>query len=448
MSGLNKTIALLEHLGGGNLGDDATVEAVMQNIKRRWPDSVVYGLSMNPADTELRHGITSYPIRRQTWTLGAARVTQEADDKTSRKIKRAIQRYPLIFKVTRFFHTLAVAAPRSFIQELIFLGRSFRVVSSFGILVVSGGGQLLDHWGGPWNYPYTIFKWLLLARLARVKCIVLNVGAGPIRHPLSKRLISASLALADYVSFRDDKSRSLLQDIGFKGKSYVFPDCVYGLEIKPPYATGARSRPNTVVGIAPMAYGDQHIYPEHETRVYDNLISGLGGFGLELLKSRHSLALFCSDIGVDPPALDDLEAAVRRHGHFDLSSIQRPILRSGRDLITAIGSMDYVVTCRFHGVVFSHLLNVPVLAISHHPKMTSLMADLGLSEYCIDIHDIDTSLLIAKFHSLVTDAPGIRRRMAAKAATYREALTRQLDDLFPYQLMPSVSAPRTSVAVC
>ncbi len=448
MSGASQRIGLLEHLGGGNLGDDATVEAVMQNIKRRWPDSVLYGLSMNPDDTATRHGITSYPIRKQTWTLGAARMPFETGDKAHQRIKRFVRRYALIFRVMRAFRTVAITAPRSFIQELIFLHKSFRVVRSLDILVISGGGQLLDHWGGPWNYPYTIFKWIVLAHLARVKCIVLNVGAGPITHPLSKKLISGSLALADYVSFRDDKSRALAQDIGFKGPSHVFPDCVYGLDVKAPYATAARSQPNTMVGIAPMAYGDRTVYPEHETRVYENLISSLGTFGSQLLKGQYSLSLFCSDIGVDPPALDDLEAAVRSHGCLDISSIQKPTLRSGKDLIAAIASMHFVVTCRFHGVVFSHLLNVPVLAISHHAKMTSLMTDLGLSEYCIDIHDVDPALLTAKFSSLAANAPYIRRRMAMKAAAYREALTRQFDGLFPCAMIPSVSAVRTSIAAC
>src|SRR5215510_11466106 len=59
-------IGLLDHLGGGNLGDDATLDAVMQNIKSRWPQAEIFGFSMNPSDTESRHGIRSYPIRVET----------------------------------------------------------------------------------------------------------------------------------------------------------------------------------------------------------------------------------------------------------------------------------------------------------------------------------------------------------------------------------------------
>ena len=47
-------IGLLDHLGHGNLGDDATLVAVTQQIKNRWPMSEIIGLSLNPDDTESR----------------------------------------------------------------------------------------------------------------------------------------------------------------------------------------------------------------------------------------------------------------------------------------------------------------------------------------------------------------------------------------------------------
>ena len=64
MDRVTKRIGLLDHAGGGNLGDDATQTAVIQNIKTRWPHAQIAAFSMNPADTEKRHGIPSYAIER------------------------------------------------------------------------------------------------------------------------------------------------------------------------------------------------------------------------------------------------------------------------------------------------------------------------------------------------------------------------------------------------
>jgi polysaccharide pyruvyl transferase WcaK-like protein len=93
--------------------------------------------------------------------------------------------------------------------------------------------------------------------------------------------------------------------------------------------------------------------------------------------------------------------------------------------------MDYVVTCRFYGVVFAHMLNVPVLALSHHPKVRTLMNDLGLSKYCIDIRECDLNQLKEAFTSLVSDRDEIKTRMAEKLDDYRREISIQFDELFP-----------------
>jgi polysaccharide pyruvyl transferase WcaK-like protein len=95
--------------------------------------------------------------------------------------------------------------------------------------------------------------------------------------------------------------------------------------------------------------------------------------------------------------------------------------------------MDYVFTCRFHGVIFAHLLNKPILAIAHHPKVTELMADLELSDYCVDIRDFDVRLLAGRFASMVNNAEEIKSRMAARLTRNRQQLRSQFDELFRFE---------------
>jgi polysaccharide pyruvyl transferase WcaK-like protein len=84
-------------------------------------------------------------------------------------------------------------------------------------------------------------------------------------------------------------------------------------------------------------------------------------------------------------------------------------------------------------VIFAHLLNKPVLAIAHHPKVTELMADLGLSSYCVDIRDFDVSLLADRFASMVKNAEEIKSRMAARLTSNRQQLRCQFDELFRFE---------------
>jgi polysaccharide pyruvyl transferase WcaK-like protein len=427
MARTNAKIGLLHHVGGGNLGDDATLHVVTHNIKRRWPHAIITALSINPADTRKRHGIPSYPISTKTWSFGYVPAKTEATLKET--LKTFAKKYSFLFRLLRAANALAIRLPRGFFRELSFLAASFRIIRSFNLLIISGGGQLTER-DGSWGFPYTIFKWVLLAKLARVRRVFLNVGAGPLTRPLSKFLVKRALFAADYVSFRDGQSRMLAQELGFTGESQVFPDCAYSLEVPVPRTSSVGKRDQPIVGIAPLPFCDPRLGPaEGNQIVYDDFIGKLAIFASWLVGHSFSLALFGSDIGIDRLAIDDLQRVLRnRH---NLTSAVYNSVNSMYELLAAMSAMDYVVTCRFHGVVFAHLLNKPVLAISHHPKVTNLMNDLGLPKYCVDIRKFDPSLLTDTFRSLVSNTDEIKSRMAAILVNYRSQLTIQFDGLFP-----------------
>src|SRR5690349_18875637 len=55
-------VALLSPYSGANLGDAAIHEAVIQNIRRRYPDAAISGITADPHLTAARHGIPCFPI--------------------------------------------------------------------------------------------------------------------------------------------------------------------------------------------------------------------------------------------------------------------------------------------------------------------------------------------------------------------------------------------------
>jgi polysaccharide pyruvyl transferase WcaK-like protein len=142
----------------------------------------------------------------------------------------------------------------------------------------------------------------------------------------------------------------------------------------------------------------------------------------------HALRKVGTDISVDPLAIKVLQnTLLKEHGVPLLQCGVHDSVSSVRDLMAAMSGTDYVVTCRFHGVIFAHLLNKPVLAIAPHPKVTELMADLELSSYCVDIRGFDVSLLADRFESMVNNGQEIKRRMAARLTRNRQS---QFDELF------------------
>jgi len=416
-------IAILHHTGGGNLGDDAIMDVVIHNIRLRWPHAEISAFSMNPGDTGKRHGIPSYPIRRHTWGIGYG-----SDGNEETRTRRGIRNWLTTTK------TPAIRLPRNILRELEFLITSFRKLRPFDMFVVSGGGQLTER-SGPWGFPYAILIWILMARLAGVRRIFLNVGAGPLRHPLSKFFVRWSLYAANYVSFRDEPSQTLARRIGFTGASRVFPDNVYSLEVPALALPSADARPSPLVGLAPMPWPfcdpREHL-SENLQALYDEYIAKLAVFASCLVRYSCSVELFGSDAGADPSAIEDLRKALRAQQKIDTPAYV-PI-DSVNELLSRMAAMDFVVTCRFHGVVLAHILNKPVLAVSHHPKVADLMEALGLSQYCVDIRNFDPRALADTFASLVDHAGEVKIIMAEKLATYRLKAAAQFDELFPAAL--------------
>jgi polysaccharide pyruvyl transferase WcaK-like protein len=446
VSRVHKTIALLDHLGYGNLGDDANLDAVIHNIRSRWPQAKLIGLSLNPYDTERRHGIPSYAVWRTSKSPPRPH-NPPVRPATSfpARLKEVLRQWHVIFLVLRLLNTVVIQFPAALVQELLFVVESFRIVRSLDLLIVCGGGQLLD-WGGPWAFPYALFKWTLLAKLSGVTSYYVNVGAGPLRDFLSKFFVRHALLLADYASFRDEKSRALTQEIGFRRTADVFPDNVYSLEFPILQKSHGRTGGPPVVGITPMAYRDPRVvFWDKDQTAYNRYIRLLGLFAASLVRERHRLRLFSTEVSFDSLAIEDLRCALRNDSSItDPFSVAHDEIPDGATLFSQMSDMDYIVTSRFHGVVFAHLMTKPVLAISPHPKVATLMNDAGLSAYCVDIRTFDVDSLKKAFDRLLENQDDIKRQMTKTAASYRARLLQQYDHLFP---VPPIAGRRPTMQV-
>ena len=313
-------IALLHHTGWGNLGDDAVVNSVLSSIGKRWENTQFTILSMNPADTEKRHGFPCYPIRRYQFGYGL-------EPSASAPIPEKQGSFETWLRKTR---NPAIRVPRGILRELIFLKKSYKFIKTFHSLIVTGGGQLTER-GGPWSFPYALFSWGLLAKRAGIRFMLISVGAGPLNRPLSRFFISSALRRADYVSFRDQESKQLIRGLGFTGPGDVYPDNVYAFQGVPSTVKTSTER---IVGIAPMPFpfGDLIRHPQNMQGIQDDLIEKMATFASLVANMSFSLRLFGSDIRSDPPEIDRLRnVLLNRHGfalpeyvppHFDFGSLE------------------------------------------------------------------------------------------------------------------------------
>jgi len=427
-------VGLLAHCGTGNLGDEASVAAVLQHIKSRWPGTSLSGLSMDPEDTALRHGIPCFAMRQTVFPFEREWSSASKPARSlscTGKLKELLRKTGPLFGAAKEIRKFGLVSVVQFMREVLFLGRSLILTCKLDLLVICGGGQLLD-WGGPWAFPYTLFKWVLLAKCGRAKCVFLNSGAGPLDKSLSRWFARRALSMADYISLRDHASGETLRKIGFRGNMSVVADVVWGLRL-PEGLVPKWTEPKgaLVIGIAPMAYGDPSRYWVNDNPAYRRLIESLADFSGRMLVRGHQIRLFSSDIWFDSQAIADLEAAIRReHPVISEGRLAREPVSDIAGMLRALSRVDCYVTCRFHGVILASLLNVPTLALAPHPKVTTLMNDMGLSDYCMDIARCDADEMTSRFDRLVDSRGEVKARIRRHVEQCRNLLAAQFDELF------------------
>lgn len=416
-------IGLLDHMGYGNLGDAATQEALISNIKARMPDVDILGFSLNPDDTRKRHHICAYSITH--WHPGLNQTEQTNTDE-----ENPPPRLKLILKGIPIFGSL-VSRVLNLLRELVHLGRIFKLLRSLDILIIAGGGQLSELWRGPWSHPYNLFKFSGLAKLARKKLLILNVGAGPLNSSLGRMFIRGSVFLADYVSLRDVQSQALIQRIGVKRQTHVFPDSAYALDVSPYKNRNAAVTSKPLVGINPIGFCDPRIWPRQDAVIYSRYLDTLAAFSRWLLSHNYRLRIFSGEASVDVYALEDLKERLRPSlAPDELRTSFVPPSENVGDLFAQFSEMDFVVTSKFHGVVFSHLLAKPVLALSYHAKIDDLMRAAGHSEHCLNIESVEHECLEKSFTTLAENAEALKATFKQTAESYAALLKNQFDDLF------------------
>ena len=423
-----KTVGLFGPYGSGNLGDTAIQKAVIHNLRSYMPQVNIYGFSGNPVDTEKSYGIKSFPIYRPVPSIVESEDLSKTIN-TNRKIIKTSTRSIRLIKAV-------ISRVGLILTELSFTLRSCKVLKGVDILIISGGGQLDDYWGGAWGHPFALFRWAVMAKLSRKTLLFLSVGAGPMLSWLSRFFVRNALLLADYKSYRDNYSRQVVEEMGVKRNNHVYPDLAFSLPVvRRERPTRSAINVTKVIGISPIA---ANAWTHVDDPAYKNYLNELIALVLWLLEENYKISFFPSQIKMDMPIIQDIRKYVNDHFGPRLNGqIIESQIATINDLMVHIDDIDIVIASRLHGVLLSHLMHRPVLAISYDRKVDHHMEDMGLSEYCLDLGKVNLNLLKTRFRQLEGNKEAVERQVSEKISGYVGALQQQYYWLFGSEMMAS-----------
>lgn len=395
-------IALLTPYTGNNLGDAAIQDAIIANILARLPRAQFSGISLNCNNFVAQHGVGAFPLcgtnrpfygmsgegtedqpgRREGLTGGSGQRGLVID-----VTKNLLKRIPGLWWPLRTIRAWVKGGWREFRHCV----GGYRFLRKQDILIVSGGGQLDEEWGGACGHPFSLFKWALIARAARVPYVIASVGAGKVESGLARYFLTKALSLSEYRSYRDKHSRRIAAELyPPAAEDSVVPDLAFSVpSAELPRAKGIRSiaEGRTVVAISPIVYAKPASWPFEDRTLYDRYLQQVARVMSQFLERGYFLVIVWSsraDENVIAELLERLDPESRKRRSRQMLL---PTISTWKDLVAMFLDADFVITSRLHSAILSFVTERPTIAISFDPKVDWVMQDLGQADQTLQIRD-------------------------------------------------------------
>ena len=388
-----RSIAFFGLFGVSNLGNEASLRAAIQVVRRLDPDADLSCICHYPEAVEREHGIAAYSFhmagRLDRWHEGP-----------------------------RWRWMLA--------RPLVELNRwltAFRFLRSVDLVIIPGTGILDDFGVRPWQMPYVLYRWSLLTRLTRTKLAYVAVGAGPIHERANRWLMRAAVGHADECSYRDEGSREFMASIGRDtSRDRVVPDIAFALT--PPADDTARNRPTTV-GLGVMAYYGWENSSARGAAVYRRYVDTVAEIGRRLLDLGYSVRLLVGE-GTDQEAVDDLTPLLTTGPTADRAHVETGHIDTMDELFHEIALTDIVVATRYHNVVAALIMGRPTVSAGYAEKNRWLLADVGLDGHCQSVDTMDPDRIVASVSALLADRDEHVERIRKQTTSWRNEVEAEL----------------------
>lgn len=403
-------------LGDGNIGNDAQFESVLAYIRAAHPDAIIDAMCPGPRFMRRAYGIDAVSMHWQQ-KYEASKANGWARRGTAAQGGRLPSLRSLAINVA--------AKGADAVKTLAWVRRH-------DVVIVPGAGVMEATLPlRPWEMPYAMLLLCAAGRLSGTKVALVSVGASPIREAATRWLFNTAARLAAYRSYRDVLSLEAMRDRGIDtSRDRVYPDLAFGFPVP---RRDAGDEKTVAVGV--LAYYGGNDDRGRAASLHSAYAAQVKRFVRWLVDGGYKVRLFLGDPhdrGIMQEILDDIRA-YRPGDGGDLVTVAQ--IETFEDQMKAMAGAGTVVASRYHNVVCALMLGKPTISLGYSRKHTSLMAEMGLSDFCQDADSLDGELLIKQFIMARERAaelrPGVSACCAAKADKLRDQFALLSERFFP-----------------
>ncbi len=305
----------------------------------------------------------------------------------------------------------------------------------------------------PGGYLYSTGKlglWLLVTLLTLAYGVwlgkpvyLLPQTIGPIQNGWERWLLRRLLPHMRQIYVRDDYSRQVLQASGVEhGQIVLTPDLAFGFQTPDQNAGAALlhelgidlTNDQPLLGVTLINWGALETafqgQAAYEAAVAQAIRTFLGNHGGRAI-------LFAQVRG--PRAIEDDRVPARRVQTL-LQDLGQQVVVVEQEVTTAqlkaaYAYMTIFMGSRLHSNIFALTGGVPVIAIAYLPKTRGVMGMLGLTQWVVDINQVDGVALATLVETLYAERAAVRAQVE-QAITAQQTAIRQMSSAIAadYQL--------------
>jgi polysaccharide pyruvyl transferase WcaK-like protein len=391
-------VGLFGLLGSCNIGNDASMEAVLRYLRTRHPLAVIDAMCSGPETVAEEYGID------------------------------AVQMF--CFDRLRTRPTGPLASMLRLPSRILDVFRISAWVRQHDIVIVPGAGVLEASLPlRPWNTPYGLFLLSASGKLFGTKVVFVSVGAGLIHKRATRWLSNWAARLAFYRSYRDTASREAMRRRGIDAGDSVFPDLVFSLPLPVDHRSGAGDW--STIGVGVMAYGGSNDDRDRTHEIYTSYVDSIKEIVCWLIDNGRRVRLFIGDTdGSDEATVRELLADIRAtRPELDDSYVVAEPISKFSDIMEALEPLGALIATRFHNLVAAVMLSKPTIAVGYSSKHSSLMSDMGLAEFSYSVQSLEVGALTERFLEMERRSEQLRKSLSIRTAEKAALLERQFDEL-------------------
>lgn len=367
------------YYGYYNLGDEAMLAGMVRHLRLWRPDLQPTVYSLNPTETQKRHGLpalSAVPPKRRLGPL-----------QHSLKIHQAILEH-------EYF--------------------------------ILGGGDLLRD-----SPEQSIAKiWLQPLQKAiylRRKTLVWGISVGELWRSETKQAIKHTLNHTDLIVVRDRQSQKSLEDLGLKHSIYISSDLA--LSTIPEKSSSSfqngfvNSKPIIAISFRDIASrsidGQQqsHFFRKTVAQIIDGLIEfyqakihiiPFQSYPQPYRKSKKPLP----DDYIDSLSMLDLctyGGSVSIHDY----------LPSLDNFFSILEQVDLVIGTRLHSLILAAGLGKPIIGLSYDLKVKNFMSEIGQEDFCFQISRISSEKVLRKIDYILNNQDAVHRDLHLGLQSYK-----------------------------